>query len=85
VRPNKIKQMWRARAVRHRWLASISTVYAEVMARQGFDTLCIDMQHGMTEMNSLPMLQAISQTDTVRSCGVSRKFSLGPFASMISR
>jgi len=36
------------------------------MARQGFDTLCIDMQHGMTEMNDVwPMLQAISQTDTV--------------------
>jgi 4-hydroxy-2-oxoheptanedioate aldolase len=36
------------------------------MARQGFDTLCIDMQHGTTEMNEVwPMLQAISQTDTV--------------------
>jgi 4-hydroxy-2-oxoheptanedioate aldolase len=36
------------------------------MARQGFDTLCIDMQHGTTEMHDVwPMLQAISQTDTV--------------------
>ena len=36
------------------------------MARQGFDALCVDMQHGTTEMNDVwPMLQAISQTDTV--------------------
>jgi 4-hydroxy-2-oxoheptanedioate aldolase len=36
------------------------------MARQGFDALCIDMQHGLTDMSDLwPMLQAVSQTDTV--------------------
>jgi 4-hydroxy-2-oxoheptanedioate aldolase len=36
------------------------------MARQGFDALCVDMQHGLTDMSDLwPMLQAISQTDTV--------------------
>ena len=36
------------------------------MARQGFDALCVDLQHGTSEMQDvLPMLQAISQTDTV--------------------
>ena len=36
------------------------------MARQGFDALCIDLQHGTSEANDvLPMLQAVSQTDTV--------------------
>jgi 4-hydroxy-2-oxoheptanedioate aldolase len=36
------------------------------MARQGFDSLVVDMQHGTTDMNDVwPMLQAISQTDTV--------------------
>jgi 4-hydroxy-2-oxoheptanedioate aldolase len=36
------------------------------MARQGFDALVIDMQHGLTDMTNLwPMLQAVSQTDTV--------------------
>tara|TARA_E500000331_G_scaffold24983_1_gene21487 strand:+ start:1979 stop:2653 length:675 start_codon:yes stop_codon:yes gene_type:complete len=36
------------------------------MARQGFDALCVDLQHGTSEMNDvLPMLQAISQTETV--------------------
>jgi len=36
------------------------------MARQGFDALCVDLQHGTAETGGvLPMLQAISQTDTV--------------------
>ena len=36
------------------------------MARQGFDALCVDLQHGTSEMSDVaPMLQAISQTDTV--------------------
>jgi 4-hydroxy-2-oxoheptanedioate aldolase len=36
------------------------------MARQGFDALVVDMQHGLTELSNLwSMLQAISQTDTV--------------------
>ena len=38
---------------------------AEVMARQGFDALC-DPQHGAAEMKDVgPLLQAISQTNTV--------------------
>jgi len=67
VRPNKIKQMWRAgQYVTMGWLSISHGFTAEVMARQGFDTLCVDMQHGTTEMNDVwPMLQAISQTDTV--------------------
>jgi 4-hydroxy-2-oxoheptanedioate aldolase len=47
------------------WLSIADTFSAEVMARQGFDALCIDLQHGMTELGTLlPMLQAVSQTDT---------------------
>src|SRR5262249_60417214 len=39
---------------------------AGVMARQGFDALCVDLQHGTSEMKDVaPLLQAISQTDTV--------------------
>ena len=55
------------RQVRHHGLAVGSHGFtAEVMARQGFDALVVDMQHGTTELsNVLPMLQAISQTDTV--------------------
>ena len=67
MRPNKIKQMWRdGQCVTMGWLSISHGFTAEIMARQGFDTLCVDMQHGMTEMNEVwPMLQAISQTDTV--------------------
>ena len=48
------------------WLSVANGFTAEVMARQGFDALVIDMQHGLTDMANLwPMLQAVSQTDTV--------------------
>jgi len=67
VRPNKIKQIWRdGRFVTMGWLSISHGFTAEVMARQGFDALVVDMQHGLTDMNDVwPMLQAISQTDTV--------------------
>src|SRR5471032_1325661 len=67
MRPNKIKQMWRdGQCATLGWLSVSHGFTAEVMARQGFDALCIDLQHGTAEMGDvLPMLQAISQTDTV--------------------
>ena len=67
MRPNKIKQMWRDGKCATLGGLSVSHGFtAEVMARQGFDALCVDLQHGTAEMGDvLPMLQAISQTDTV--------------------
>ena len=67
MRPNKLKQMWKdGRWVAMGWLSVSHPFTAEVMARQGFDALVIDMQHGMTDMSDVwPMLQAVSQTDTV--------------------
>src|SRR5271166_5422549 len=67
MRPNKIKHMWRAgQYVTLGWLSVSHGFTAEVMARQGFDALCVDLQHGTSEMNDVgPLLQAISQTDTV--------------------
>jgi 4-hydroxy-2-oxoheptanedioate aldolase len=66
MRPNKIKQMWRdGKYVTLGWLSVSHGFTAEVMARQGFDALCVDLQHGTSEMNDVgPLLQAISQTDT---------------------
>ena len=66
MRPNKIKQLWKAgKPVTLGWLSFNNPFGAEVMARQGFDALCIDLQHGITELATLlPMLQAVSQTDT---------------------
>ena len=67
MRPNKIKQIWRdGKSATLGWLSISHSFTAEIMARQGFDALCIDLQHGTCEPNDvLPMLQAISQTDTV--------------------
>jgi 4-hydroxy-2-oxoheptanedioate aldolase len=68
VRKNKIKELWAAKkCATMGWLSIGSSFTAEVMARQaGFDSLCIDLQHGTNEWNNvLPMLQAISQTDVV--------------------
>lgn len=67
MRPNRIKQLWRdGKPATMGWLSIAHTFTAEIMARQGFDALCVDLQHGTLEADSvLPMLQAISQTDTV--------------------
>ena len=67
MRKNKIKQMWQeGKSATLGWLSISHSFSAEMMARQGFDALCIDMQHGTGELNNvLPMLQAVSQTDTV--------------------
>ena len=66
MRPNKIKQLWSEnKPVTLGWLSIANTFTAELMARQGFDALCIDLQHGTMGMGDvLPMLQVISQTDT---------------------
>ena len=67
MRLNKIKQMWKAgQCATLGWLSVPNGFTAEVMARQGFDALCVDLQHGLSEMRDVaPLLQAISQTDTV--------------------
>jgi len=59
--------MWRdGKWVTLGWLSVPNGFTAEVMARQGFDALCVDLQHGLSELTDVwPMLQAISQTDTV--------------------
>jgi len=57
VRANKIKQMWRdGRCVTLGWLSVSHGFTAEVMARQGFDALCVDMQRGTTDMSPLLLI-----------------------------
>jgi 4-hydroxy-2-oxoheptanedioate aldolase len=65
MRKNKVKEMMKAgKPVVNGWLQIPSTVSAEVMAHQGWDSLTIDMQHGLVDYtNALPMLQTISSTD----------------------
>ena len=46
------------------WLQIPSSFSAEVMSHQGWDSLTIDMQHGVIDYpNALQMLQSISTTD----------------------
>src|SRR6056300_280749 len=65
MRKNKIKQMMKdGKPVINGWCAIPSTASVEAMAHQGWDSLTIDMQHGLVDYsNALPMLQAISTTD----------------------
>jgi 4-hydroxy-2-oxoheptanedioate aldolase len=67
MRENTALTKWRAgEPTFGTWLSIPSSVSAEVMARQGFDWICIDMQHGMIDyVDAVPMLQAISQTDCI--------------------
>lgn len=67
MRPNKIKQIWRDGGnIINGWLHIPSSWSAEVMAHQGFDSLVIDLQHGMMNFeSSVSILQAISTTETV--------------------
>lgn len=67
MRENKVRSIWaQGGTVFNGWLATPSSVTAEVMAYQGWDSLVLDLQHGLIDYSSaVPMLQAISQTDTV--------------------
>ncbi len=67
MRANRLKQIWSDGGhVVVGWLSLTDSYSAELMARQGFDAICIDMQHGLTDFAHLPAkLQGISQTDAV--------------------
>ncbi len=67
MRENRLRTMWQNdQAVVNGWLAIPSSFSAEVMAHQGWDSLTIDLQHGVIDYaQMLPMLQAISTTHTV--------------------
>jgi 4-hydroxy-2-oxoheptanedioate aldolase len=64
VRENKLKSIWaRGEAVVNGWLSIPSSFSAEVMANQGFDSLTVDMQHGVIDYQvAVSMLQGISTT-----------------------
>ena len=67
MRPNNLRTLWQAeKAAVNGWLAVGNSFSAEVMAHQGWDTLTIDMQHGVIDYAAMvTMLQAISTTATV--------------------
>lgn len=67
MRENRLRALWQKdQAAVNGWLAIGNSFSAETMAHQGWDTLTIDLQHGVIDYQAMvPMLQAISTTPTV--------------------
>ena len=67
MRENRLRTLWKAGgAAVNGWLAIPNGFSAETMAHQGWDTLTIDLQHGVVDYQAMvTMLQAISTTPTV--------------------
>jgi 4-hydroxy-2-oxoheptanedioate aldolase len=64
VRENHVKALWaRGEPAYGAWLTIDSSIVAEAIAHQGYDYVCVDMQHGMIGYQvAVTMLQAISTT-----------------------
>ena len=67
MRENRLRTLWQeGKAAVNGWLAIPNSFATEVMAHQGWDTLTIDLQHGVVDYQAMvTMLQAISTTPTV--------------------
>ncbi len=67
MRENRIRSLWsQGEAAVNGWLAIPSAFSAETMAHAGWDSLTIDMQHGVIDYQAaVNMLTAISTTPTV--------------------
>ena len=67
MRPNRLREIWKSGgAAVNGWLAIPNSFSAETMAQQGWDSLTVDLQHGVVDYQAMvTMLQAISTTDTV--------------------
>lgn len=67
MRKNTIKEIWaEGGAVINGWCSIPSSFSAEIMSHQGFDSITIDMQHGLVDYQvATTMLQAISTTSVI--------------------
>lgn len=67
MRENRLRNIWKSGgAVVNGWLAIPNGFSAETMAHQGWDSLTIDLQHGVVDYQAMVgMLQAVSTTATV--------------------
>ena len=61
MRANRLKEIWRqGGAVVNGWLSIPNGFSAELMAHQGWDSLVVDMQHGVVDYQAgVNMLTAI--------------------------
>ena len=67
MRKNKLKEIFKnGKSAINGWLQIPNSFTAELMANQNWDSLTLDMQHGVIDYpDALGMLQAISSTDVV--------------------
>ena len=67
MRANRLRQIWaKGGTAVNGWLAVPTGFSAETMAHQGWDSLTVDMQHGVVDyQRAVEMLTAISTTRTV--------------------
>ena len=67
MRENLLKTKWESGGwTLNGWLGIPSSISAEMMAQAGWDSLTVDLQHGLIDYTTaLPMLQAISTTSVV--------------------
>jgi 4-hydroxy-2-oxoheptanedioate aldolase len=67
MRKNSLKEkMQRGERTTNGWCAFGSSYSAELLGHAGFDSVTVDMQHGMFDFTqALPMLQALSSTPAV--------------------
>ena len=74
MRPNRLREiLGQGGSVINAWLAIPSSYSAEVVGHQGYDSVTVDLQHGMIGFDAaVPMLQAISATPAVPLARVSK-------------
>lgn len=67
MRANRLREIWASGgAAVNGWLAVPSGFSAETMAHQGWDSLTVDLQHGVVDYQAaVAMLTAVSTTETV--------------------
>ena len=67
MRKNRLKEIFKSgKSAVNGWLQIPNSFTAELMANQNWDSLTLDMQHGVIDYhNALGMLQAISTTQVV--------------------
>jgi 4-hydroxy-2-oxoheptanedioate aldolase len=67
MRENTIRSLWgEGKAAVNGWCAIPSSFSAETMAHQGWDSVTVDLQHGVVDYQmAVTMLQAISTTATM--------------------
>ena len=67
MRENRLRTLWESGTpALNGWLAIANSFSAETMAHQGWDSLTVDLQHGVIDYPAMvTMLQAISTTPTV--------------------